>query len=110
MNIQKIFNAVKEEPDLSTIHIVVYELEKQGYTVIVDDKYKGLAELDEADERGDLIYLPYKNGIKLTLICEKENQEFKVHNLDNDRICFTSVDSLPVMLNPEYTVDLYKSN
>jgi len=50
------------------------------------------------------------NGIKLTLIREKDIQEFKVHNLDNDRICFTSIESLPVRLNPEYTMDLFKSN
>ncbi len=110
MNIQKIFDAVKDQPDLSTIHIIVIELEKQGYTVIINDRYKGLTDLDEADEKGELKYLPYMNGVKLKLFKDDDVQEFKVHKLDNDRICFTQVDSLPVMLNSAYTIELYKSN
>lgn len=66
MNIQKIFDAVRNGPDQPTIIIAIRELEKQGYIVIVNDRYNGTKDLILADEMNELQYL-YKLTIAIVL-------------------------------------------
>ena len=103
MNIQKVFEAVKAEPDHSTIIVAVSELENQGYQVKVGDKYSGSAALIEAEGNGELELLPMNNGVVIQMKRNNEEQRFRIHFLDIDAICFTEVDSLPIIFNPQYT-------
>ena len=110
MNIQRIFEAVKNEPDQETIIIIVNELEKQGYLVIINDKYNGSKNLLEAEARNELCFLPYINGIKIKIFKKDEVQNFRVHYLDNDAIALTELESLPIEYNNGYTVNLLTKN
>jgi hypothetical protein len=109
MNIQKIFEAVAGEPDQATIIVVALELERQGYNVIINKKYKGSKGLFELDEQGDLTTALGKNGVHLSINKGKDKQEFRMHFLDLDAVCFTKLDSHPVIYDQEYTTGFYKS-
>ncbi|MDE3057570.1 MAG: hypothetical protein KGJ59_06405 [Bacteroidota bacterium] len=104
MNIERVFNAVKEESDQPTIIVATIELEQQGYDVLIAGKYHGSQELIEADEDGDLSLLPMNNGVLFEVTIGNEKQRFRLHFLDIDQICFTSEDSLPLEYNEEFTV------
>ncbi len=110
MNIQKIFDAVRNEPDQITIIIVVEELERQGYDVIINNKYFGAKELWVADEKNELKYLTSINGVILKIKREKEEQILRMHFLDIDSVAFTDINTQPIQYNPDYTIKLFKGN
>lgn len=109
MNIQLLFDAIKQEPDQHTLTVAVLELERQGYAVKVNNKYSGSDEIIEAEERGELEHLPMRNGVVLQLERDDERQSYRMQFLDVDSICITSVDSLPVIYDPEFTSGFFKS-
>jgi hypothetical protein len=109
MNAQKIFEAVKAEPDQPTLLVVARELEQQVYTVTIAGKYGGFEELEKADENGELTFLPTRNGVIFEIQKEDERQQFRVHLLDLDVVCLTSVQSHPVIFDPKFTTDLHKA-
>jgi hypothetical protein len=109
MNVQKLFNAIKDESDQPTLIIATIELERQGYNVTLNKKYHGSRELTEAEGNGDLQYLPMQNGILIEIKKGKEKQSFRLQMLDLDSVCITSLDSHPVIYNPEFTTEFYKS-
>ncbi len=108
MNVQKLFEAVKQEPDQHTLIVAVNELERQGYTVTVADKYNSSVELCSAEENGDLKYLTTKNGVKIKINNKNEMQEFRIHFLDIDVIAITEIESLPIKFDEDETTDYYK--
>jgi len=77
MNVQKLFEAVKQEPDQHTLIIVVNELERQRYIVNIADKYNGSVELNIEEDSGDLKYLLSKNGIKIKIKRKEEHKNLK---------------------------------
>lgn len=107
MNLQKIFEAIRNEPYQPTLIIAVSEIERQGYRVIINDKYFGSKDLISADERNELHYLPIINGAKLKIMKETEEQELRMHLLDIDSVAFTDSKSLPIQYNPQYTIELF---
>ena len=107
MNIQKIFEAVRNEPDQPTIIIAVRELEKQGYTVIINERYRGTKDLMLADEMNELRYLTSINGVILQIRRAEEIQFLRMHFLDIDSVAFTDIKSLPIQYNPQYTIELF---
>lgn len=54
MNVQKVFDAIKNEPDQATLIVAALELERQGYSVTVAHKYHGSQALLDADERNEI--------------------------------------------------------
>jgi hypothetical protein len=109
MNIQKIFQAVKDAPDQTTLIVAVGALEEQGYEVTINDKFSGMKDLIAAEENGDLDTLPMRNGVSIRVKKAEKEQTFRIHLLDIDAICFTDVDTPPVIYNPDFTTGLYKS-
>lgn len=110
MNLQKIFEAVRNEPDQPTLIIAVSEIERQGYQVIINDKYFGSKELVSAEERNELNYLTHINGVVLKTIKNEDMQSFRIHYLDIDSIAFTSVEAIPIQYNPDYSIRFLKNN
>ncbi len=109
MNIQKVFQAVKDEPDQSTLIVAVAAVEAQGYEVTVNVKFSGTKALLAAEENGDLVNLPMRNGVIIQIKKGEEQQSFRMHFLDIDAICFTDVDTPPVVYDPDFTTGFYKS-
>jgi hypothetical protein len=109
MNIQKVFEAIKSEPDQPTLIVAALEFERQGYSVTIGDKYDGSRALLEADERDELNLIPLRNGVKFKIAANKEVQTFRLQLLDVDTVCFTDVDSPPVIYDPEATIGFFKS-
>ncbi|MCX6132972.1 MAG: hypothetical protein NTU47_04070 [Ignavibacteriales bacterium] len=109
MDIEKIFKAVRDEPDQYTLLVVAAAIEEQGYEVTVNEKYVGVQALRFAEENGDLDNLPMRNGVLIHVQKGSERQGFRLHFLDLDAICFTDVDTPPVIYNPEFTTGFYKS-
>lgn len=107
MNIQKVFEAVRDEPDQSTLIVAVNELERQGYKVIINERYNGSKDLILAGEKNELRYLTHINGVIIKTLKNEEVQNFRIHYLDIDAIAFTDVKSLPVQYNPKYTIELF---
>lgn len=107
MNIQKIFEAVGNEPDQPTLIVAVTELERQGFSVNINNKNNGSTDLLAAEERDELKYLPHINGVVLKLIRGKEAQVLRMHFLDIDSIAFTEIKSLPLQYNRKYTIELF---
>ncbi len=109
MNVEGLFRAVREEPDQHTLIVAVRELERQGYGVRVNERYEGSAALIAADERGELNDVPSSNGYVIKISKNNASQVFRIHILDNDDICVSSVDTSPVMYNPEFTTRFFRS-
>jgi len=109
MNIQEIFRAVKDEPDQSTLIVAITAIENQGYEVLVTDKYNGSKALWDAEAKGELDNLPMRNGIVILAKKGTEEQRFRIHFLDNDALCFTDIDTPPVIYNPDFTTGFYES-
>lgn len=108
MNLQSLFNAVRAEPERHALIVAVEALEQQGYTVIVADRYAGSDDLIHAEDADELDILPMQNGVLLSLEKDEVKQKFRLHFLDIDSVCITAEQSLPVMLNPQYTVDMFR--
>lgn len=109
MNVEGLFKAVKAEPDQHTLVVVALELERQGYRVYVNDKYEGSASLIAAEEQGALSGVPSSNGYKIQIVRDSDCQSFRVHLLDVDEICISSVETSPVVYNPEFTTRFFES-
>jgi len=109
MNLQRLFQAVADEPDQPTLLVVAIELERQGYSITVADKHCGSAALLEAEENGDLNLIPKANGVRMDLEKNGEQQSFRIQFLDVDAICITDIETLPVIYDPKYTTGFYKA-
>lgn len=108
MNLQKIFEAVRNEPDQPTLIVAVTELERQGYKVLINNRYAGSMDLLLAEERDEFKYMPYINGVLITTIKDDESQTFRIHYLDIDAIAITGTSSLPIEYNQTFTTNLFK--
>ena len=108
MNIQNLFQSIKDNPDQSTLITAALELERQGYGVVVDSRYHGSQELISADERGELSRLPVGIGINFHIRKEFEEETFKLHLLDLDAVAVTDIESPPVIYNPEFTISEFR--
>jgi len=109
MNIQKVFEAIKSEPDQPTLIVAALEFERQGYSVTINDKYEGSQALLQAEERNELNLIPLRNGVTFKISNASEMQSFRLQFLDVDAVCITDVDSPPVIYDPEETIGFYKS-
>lgn len=107
MNLERILQAVREEPDQPTLIVIAIAFEAQGYEVTINNKYTGSEVLLKAEENGELNLIPLKNGVKVTVMKDKQSQSFRVQFLDVDAVCFVDVDSPPVIYDPEFTTGLY---
>jgi hypothetical protein len=108
MNVQKLFSAVKAEADQHTLIVAANELERQGYKVVVAEKYNGSVELCSAEEKGELKYLSTRNGVKIKIKKKNEIQVFRIHFLDIDIIAITDLAISPIKFDEENTADYYK--
>ncbi len=102
MNLQLLFQAVKDEPDLPTLFVVVAELERQGYAVTVNDRLVTLRTVKDAEEKGQLTLIPSRGGFKITIEKKAERQTFRVQVLDVDAICLTEMDTAPVIYDERF--------
>ena len=102
MNLQHLFKAVKDEPDLPTLFVVVAELERQGYAVTVNDRLVNLRAVRDAEEKGQLTLIPSRGGFKITIEKNAERQTFRVQTLDFDAICLTDTDTAPVIYDERF--------
>ena len=109
MNLQRVFEAVRQEPDQMTLLVAVGEFERQGYTLTVNDKYRGYDSLVQAEEEGYLENLLSRNGVILKLEKDKEVQVLRMHFLDIDAVCFSDADTLPVIFDPQFTTEPHKT-
>jgi hypothetical protein len=109
MNIQKVFEAVRNEPDQLTLVVVALELERQGYKVTVNEKYQWSEALMTADKEGELDLIPKQNGVLISIEKNGSRESFRVQFLDVDAICFTDTDTAPLMYNPEFTTGFFRS-
>jgi hypothetical protein len=102
MNLERLFRAVKDDPDLPTLFVVVAELERQGYAVTVNDRLVTLRTVRDAEEKGQLTLIPSRGGFRITIEKKDERQTFRVQNLDVDAICLTDVDAAPVIYDERF--------
>jgi hypothetical protein len=109
MNIKRVFEAIKVEPDQPTLIVAVLEFERQGYQVKVGERYLGSAALIDAEEKDELKLLPLTNGVVINLKRNDEEQSFRLHFLDIDAICITDVHTPPVTYNAKFTTGFFKS-
>jgi hypothetical protein len=110
MNIQKVFDAVKEDPDQHTLITAVIEIEDQGYTVLIAKKYHGSEDLLRADEENELQHLPMMNGVFIEITKDHVSQSFRIHFLDNDQICFSNADEKSVFIDNNRIVEFYRNS
>jgi hypothetical protein len=109
MNLQQLFRAVKDEPDLPTLFVVVAELERQGYAVTVNDRLVNLRAVRDAEEKGQLTLMPSRGGFRVTIEKKAERQTFRVQVLDVDAICLTDMDAPPVIYDERFKPGSFKS-
>ncbi len=109
MNMQRVFEAVKAEPDQPTLIVAVIELERQGYKFDVNKMYNGSQTLIAMEEVGDLGKIIGSNGAILTINKDHTEQSFRVQFLDIDAICFTETECPSVIFNPDKTIGFFKS-
>jgi len=102
MNLQLLFQAVKDEPNLPTLFVVVAELERQGYAVTVNDRLVTLRTVKDAEEKGQLTLIPSRGGFKITIEKKAERQMFRVQVLDFDAICLTDINAAPVIYDERF--------
>ena len=107
MNIQRLFQAVKEEPDRHTLITIAFELEQQGYNVTLDNRFNGSDEIMAAEEEGFFSSRPMNNGAVFATAKNGEEQTFRVHFLDDDCFCLTDIECLPVKFDENYTLDFF---
>ncbi len=68
MNVQKIFNMLREDQDSTALGIICAELEEQGYKVVIDDQDVNSADVydgrhkDIEEKLGPLNVALYKDG------------------------------------------------
>jgi hypothetical protein len=108
VNVQKLFEAVQSDPDQSTLLVVVQELERQRYEVIVDRRYRGSREVARAEESGELNRLPLSLGVPIHIRKGNEEESFRLHFLDLDAIAITPLVSPPVIYNPDFTINEFR--
>jgi hypothetical protein len=109
MNLQLLFRAVKDEPDLPTLFVVVAELGRQGYAVTVNDRLVNLRAVKDAEEKGQLTLMPSRGGFRITIEKNGERQTFRVQTLDVDAICLTDIDAPPVIYDERFKTGSFKS-
>jgi hypothetical protein len=109
MNLQLLFKAVKDEPDLPTLFVVVAELERQGYAVTVNDRKVNLRTVKDAEEKGQLTLIPSRGGFRITIEKKAERQAFRVQTLDVNAICVTDIDTAPVIYDERFKTGFLKS-
>jgi hypothetical protein len=108
MDLQHLFQAVKDEHDLPTLFVVVAELERQGYAVTVNDRLATLRSVKVAEEKGELTLIPSRNGFKMTIEKKGERQTFRVQILDVGAICVTDIDTPPVIYDERFKTGFFK--
>jgi hypothetical protein len=108
MNLQDLFQAVKNDRDLPILFVVVAELERQGYTVTVNDRLANLRAVKNAEEKGELTLIPSRNGFKMTIEKKGERQTFRVQILDVGVICLTDSDTGPVIFDERFKTGFFK--
>jgi hypothetical protein len=109
MNLQQLFRAVRNDPDLPTLFVVVAELQRQGYAVTVNDRMVDLRTVKDAEEKGQLTLIPSRGGFKITIEKNAETQTFRVQVLDVDAICLTDIDTPPVIYDERFKTGFFKS-
>ena len=109
MNIYRLYEAVRNQPNQASLVVAVRELERQGYRIVIADKHDGSAALEELDAQGELSLITMRNSVRLRIEREGEIQELRLQFLDNDDICLTHPDTPPVIYDPEYTTGFFKS-
>jgi hypothetical protein len=109
MNLQHLFQAAKNEPNLPTLFVVVAELERQGYAVTINDRLANLRAVKAAEEKGELTLIPSRNGFKMTIEKNAERQTFRVQILDVGAICLTDIDAAPVIYDERFKTGYFKS-
>lgn len=102
MNVEKLFDAIRNEPSQQTLLIAVLELERIGYHVTVANRFVGDA-VAHAAETGELEKLELELGVIVEIKNGDESQAYRLHFLDVDAIAITSVISPPVMYDPRFT-------
>jgi hypothetical protein len=109
MNLQHLFKAVKDEPDLPTLFVVVAELERQGYAVTVNDRLVNLRAVKDAEEKGQHTLIQSRGGFRITIEKKAERQTFRVQTLDVNAICLTDIDTAPVIYDERFKTGFFKS-
>jgi hypothetical protein len=109
MNLQLLFRAVKDEPDLPTLFVVVAELGRQGYAVTVNDRLVNLRTVKDAEEKGQLTLIPSRGGFKINIEKNTESQTFRVQVLDVNAICLTDIETAPVIYDERFKTGSFKS-
>ncbi len=108
MNLQNLFKAIKDERDLPILFVVVAELEKQGYTVTVNDRLATLRAVKTAEEKGELTLVPSRNGFKVDIEKNAERQTFRLQILDVGVICLTDIDTPPLIYDERFKTGAFK--
>ncbi len=108
MNIQELFSVVKQRSGEHALVAVVRESERQGYAVTAAGRFHGSLDVTAAGKAGELDNLPIGIGIPIQVTREAEAQTFLIHFLDLDAICFTDVNSPPVIYDPGFTIDEFR--
>lgn len=109
MNIQNLFAAVREHSGEHALVVVARELERQGYKVKAAGHFDGSQSLISADEAGELERLPVGIGVEMNVEKGGEIQSFRLHFLDLDAVCLTDLNSPPVIHDPKFTIDEFRS-
>jgi len=109
MNVQALFQAIKDDPMQHTLIVAVAELERQGYAVTVDRKHRGLEAVVKAVDEGRW---DQEHGVDVGVPFEigkgDERQAFRLHFLDLDAIALTALESPPVIYHSKFTIDEFQ--
>ena len=102
MNLQQLFQAVKDDRDLPVLFVVVAELGRQGYKVTVNDRLATLTAVKGAEEKGQLTLIPSRGGFKIGIEKGAEHQTFRLQIVDVGVICLTDTDTPPVTIDERF--------
>lgn len=109
MNVQRLFDAIHNEPAQPTLLVAVLELERQGFQVTVANRFVGSGAVANAIETGELNKLRVGLGVAIEIENGDERQSFRLHFLDLDAVALTAFSSLPVIYDPAFTVSDFRS-